>query len=69
MNNMWNDDFDPLADLEEMALILSELTAAHNSHVEYVEVLAKKVVKLGKRVALIDARMDEIKRNQKSNDA
>ena len=66
---MWNDDFDPLADLEEMALILSELTAAHNNHVEYVEVLAKKVVKLGKRVALIDARMDEIKRNQKSNDA
>jgi len=59
---MLSDDFDPLQELSDLDLITQELVVAHNNLAEYNESLARQFVKIRKKVARLEAKLDEFNR-------
>tara|TARA_R110001632_G_scaffold141331_1_gene257311 strand:- start:3602 stop:3802 length:201 start_codon:yes stop_codon:yes gene_type:complete len=59
---MLSDDFDPLQELSDLDLITQELVVAHNNLAQYNESLARQFVKIRKKVARLEAKLDEFNR-------
>lgn len=61
---MWDNDYNPYDEIEKISEILSELVLSHNNLAQYTEVLAKQNTKVRKKLAILEARIEEMKRNQ-----